>query len=127
MPRVLTMSTSLTAAPSMSTTTLIPTMDTSLRSPMTELLYIPMPLLTLPQLCTPHLLFTLLLLSMLPLLPTLSTLLPLPTLSMLLPLPMLSTLLLSTVVLARSLTSPSPSLTRESTEPPPSPRLSELA
>merc|ERR1712036_143073 len=58
-PKVLTVSTSLTAAPSMLATPPTPSTDTSLLSPMTELLSIPIPLL-----------FTLLLLS---------TLLPLST------------------------------------------------
>merc|ERR1712126_332324 len=88
MPRVLTVSTFLTAASSMLATPPTPSTDTSLQSPMTELLSIPipllftLPLLTLPQLCTPLLL---------------STLLPSTT----------------PVLLARALTNLSPSLTRE--------------
>merc|ERR1712126_763270 len=94
-PRVLTVSTFLTAAPSMLATPPTPSTDTSLQSPMTELLSIPilllftLPLLTLPPLSTLLLSFTLL---------QLFTLLPLST---------------TPVLLARALTNLSPSLTRE--------------
>merc|ERR1712243_202278 len=65
MPRVLTVSTFLTAASSMLATPPTPSTDTSLQLPMTELLYILMlrltlPLPTLPLLSTLHLLSTLL-------------------------------------------------------------------
>merc|ERR1712243_376290 len=96
-----------------------PSTDTSLQSPMTELLSIPipllftLPLLTLPQLCTPL---------------QLSTLLPLSTLLLSFTLLQLFTLLpLSTmpVLLARALTNLSPSLTRERRGPLARPRHSD--
>merc|ERR1711881_541510 len=101
MPRVLTVSTSLTAAPSMLATPPTPSTDTLLLSPMTVRLSIPIPLL-----------FTLLLLSTLPLLTLLQlfTLLPLST---------------TPVLLARALTNLSPSLTRERRGPLARPRHSD--
>merc|ERR1712226_1281835 len=121
----------LTAGSSMSTTTPTTTTATWLRSPMTALLSIPMlPSLlllatTLPLLSTLPLLFTLPLLTTLPLLFTLLLLSTLPLLFTLLLLSTLPTLLLSTVVQARALTSPSRSLTRERRGPPARPRLSD--
>merc|ERR1712114_58829 len=106
-PGVLTMSTSLTAAPSMLATPPTPSTDTSLQSPMTELLSIPMPLLTLLLLFTLPLPITLPLLSTLP---PLFTLLPLST---------------TPVLLARALTNLSPSLTREKRGPLARPRHSD--
>merc|ERR1712036_209790 len=110
-PKVLTVSTSLTAAPSMLATPPTPSTDTSLLSPMTELLSIPIPLS-----------FTLLLLSTLPLL----TLLQLSTLLYTL-LQLFTLLPLSTtpVLLARALTNLSPSLTRERRGPLARPRHSD--
>merc|ERR1711881_687713 len=123
MPKVLTVSTSLTAAPSMLATPPTPSTDTLLLSPMTVRLGIPIPLL-----------FTLLLLSTLPLLTLLllfmllllSTLLQLSTLLYTL-LQLFTLLPLSTtpVLLARALTNLSPSLTRERRGPLARPRHSD--